>query len=292
MKRKMWLWLFLPLILVVYLTYPVLLQLFYKTGYDKDELKHIVIVGHRGGASIGAENTLACYRKGIEAGADMIEIDIHLTKDRKIVVCHDQTLDRTTNGKGKIREKTFGEIRQYRVMDSSSQLTDQQVPSIDEVFELFQEVRSKGNHCRLLIEIKRTNNIYQGIEELLLQTINHYQAKEWVVVQSFDDSALETIHHLDPSICVEKLLFCKLPGLPFIIDGFHISSFSYEKYDYIHSFNMNYRWLTKSFLNDIRNHGKQVKIWTLEGTEVPHLDVNGVITNRPDLWSSLKKNAL
>jgi glycerophosphoryl diester phosphodiesterase len=55
---------------------------------------------------------------------------------------------------------------------------------------------------------------------------------------------------------------------------------------------MNYRWLTKSFLNDIHNHGKQVKVWTLEGTEVPHLDVNGIITNRPDLWSSLKKRVV
>ena len=218
----------------------------------------------------------------------MIEIDIHLTKDGKIIICHDQSINRTTNGTGKIREMTFDEIRQYRAIDADGSITDQQLPSLDEVFELFTQVRGTGNPCKLLIEIKRTNDMYQGIEALLLQKINYYHAKDWVVVQSFNDFSLEIFHKLDPTIRLEKLFFFKLPGLPIIMDWFHFSYFSYEKYNYISSFNMNYRWLTKSFLNDVHRHGKEIKIWTLEGTDAPHLDVNGIITNRPDLWSALK----
>lgn len=288
MKKNKWNLGAIPLLLIAYLGFPVVLQVFNKKGYNNKELGHMEIIGHRGGASIGPENTLACYKKGIEVGADIIEIDIHLTKDSHIVICHDQSIDRTTNGKGLIREMTLDEIRQYRAVDADGNLTDEKIPTLDEVFDLFMETREAGNPCKLLIEIKRTNDIYQGIEELLLQKINSYNAKEWVIVQSFNDFALEKIHQLDPSIRLEKLFFFKLPGLPIIMDWFHFTRFSYEKYNYISSFNMNYLWLTKSFLNDIHRHGKEVKVWTLEGTDVPYMDVDGIITNRPDLWSKKK----
>lgn len=289
MKKKKWLLgLFLPLLLIIYLGSPVILKLFNKWGYNKKELENMVIIGHRGGASIGPENTLACYKKGIAAGADMIEIDIHLTKDGEIVICHDESINRTTNGKGLIREMTLDEIRQYHVIDANGKLTNEKIPTLDEVFDLFLETRANGNLCKLLIEIKRTHNIYQGIEDLLLQKIYNYNAKEWVVVQSFNDFALEKIHQLDSTIRLEKLFFFKLPGLPFIMDWFHFSYFSYEKYNYISSFNMNYLWLTESFLNDIHRHGKEVKIWTLEGTNTSYMDVDGIITNRPDLWCEIK----
>lgn len=284
MKKKKWLLGAIPLLLIVYLGFPVLLHVFNEWGYNKNELKDMEIIGHRGGASIGPENTLACYKKGIEAGADMIEIDIHLTKDSRIVVCHDQSINRTTNGKGLIRELTLNEIRQYRCLDADGNVTDQQVPTLDEVFDLMLETRAAGNPCKLLIEIKRTRNIYQGIEELLLEKINSCNAKDWIIVQSFNDFALERIHQLDPSVRLEKLFFFKLPGLPVIMDWFHFTTFSYEKYHYISSFNMNYLWLTRSFLRDIHSHGKEVKVWTLEGTDAPRLDVDGIITNRPDLW--------
>ena len=284
MKKKKWLLAAIPLLLIVYLGFPVLLHVFNEWGYNKNELKDMEIIGHRGGASIGPENTLACYKKGIEAGADMIEIDIHLTKDNRIVVCHDQSINRTTNGKGLIREMTLNEIRQYRCLDADGNVTDQQVPTLDEAFDLMLETRAAGNPCKLLIEIKRTRNIYQGIEELLLEKINSCNAKDWIIVQSFNDFALERIHQLDPSVRLEKLFFFKLPGLPVIMDWFHFTTFSYEKYHYISSFNMNYLWLTRSFLRDIHSHGKEVKVWTLEGTDAPRLDVDGIITNRPDLW--------
>lgn len=288
-KKKHLLWA-VPLIFIIYLGSPVLLSIIYEHGYgNKKELENMEIIAHRGGASLGPENTLACYQKGIEAGADMIEIDIHLTKDRQIVICHDETIDRTTNGIGKIRDLTLDEIRRHSIIDSKGNITQEKIPTIDEVFNLLLRTRETGNPCKLLIEIKRTNSIYQGIEELLLSKINNYNSKDWVIVQSFNDFALEKLHELDPSIRLEKLFFWKLPGLPFVIDWYHVSYFSYEKYEYISSFNMFYRGLTKSFINDIHEHGKEVKIWTLEGTNAPRLNVDGIITNRPDLWSSLKK---
>lgn len=284
MKNKKHLLWAVPLVIFIYLVSPALLTLTYEHQNTKQNINKMIIIAHRGGASLGPENTLECYKRGIEAGSDMIEIDIHLTKDKQIVICHDETIDRTTNGVGLIRNLTLEEIHQYNIVDSKGNITSEKIPTIDDVFDLLLKTREKGNPCKLLIEIKRTNNIYQGIEELLLSKIDDYGAKNWVSVQSFNDLSLEKIHQLDPTIKLEKLIFWKIPGLPLVVDWMHISYFSYDKYKYISSFNIFYLGLTKSFLNDIHNHKKEVKIWTLEDTNAPKLDVDGIITNRPDLW--------
>lgn len=237
-----------------------------------------LLVGHRGGADLGYENTLSCIEKGIEAGADMIEIDIHLTKDGKLLVCHDQTVNRTTNGKGKIRDLTLQEIRQFKVVDKKGNLTEEHLPTLGEVLQLV------NGRVKLLIEIKRTQNIYQGIEQELLDEIAAYQANSWVVVQSFNDSVLEKLRQLNDTIRLEKLFIFKVPGLPYIFDG-TFTRFNYEKYAYISSFNIYYWSASASLIADIHQHQKEVKIWTLSGPEsAPDVPVDGVITNRPDLW--------
>lgn len=80
----------------------------------------IIVVAHRGGADLGPENTLECIGKGIAAGADWIEIDIHLSADGKIVVCHDASVDRTTNGKGWISQMPYEDIRKLKVKDKTA----------------------------------------------------------------------------------------------------------------------------------------------------------------------------
>jgi glycerophosphoryl diester phosphodiesterase len=184
MKKKILIYTVCALVTVIlYLLSPFIPAFFYSEQYATTNTDHMIIIGHRGGAALAPENTLACYRKGIEAGADMIEIDIHLTRDGHVVVCHDQSVDRTTNGKGLIRELTLNEIRQLHIVDRNGNQTNERIPTLEEVFQLFQEVRSNGNPCQLLIEIKRTRNIYQGLEEKLLEQIYQNKASNWVTVQ-------------------------------------------------------------------------------------------------------------
>ena len=237
-----------------------------------------VIVAHRGGAAIGNENTLSCIEKGIQEGADMIEIDIHLTKDGQLVVCHDETIDRTTNGKGAIRDMTLDEIRQYRIKNSDGSLSDETLPTVEEVLRLV------NGRAKMLIEIKRTNDIYVGIEEKLIKEIDRLGAREWSVVQSFNDSVLENMHKLDPSIRLEKLIVFKMKGFPIIFDiGFN--SFSYDKYDYVSSFNFFYKSVDSRLVNDIHSHGKEIKVWTLgEPESTPEIEADGIITNNPGDW--------
>lgn len=239
------------------------------------EMKNKIIVAHRGGANLGLENTLSCIQKGIDSGADMIEIDIHLTKDNKVVVCHDKSINRTTNGKGKIKDMTFEEIRLYNIIDENGNVTDQTIPSLEEVMELI------NGQTQILIEIKKTGNLYVGLEEKTLEIIKKYNAFSWTVVQSFNNSVIEKIHSLDPNIKLEKLLTVRFLGSKYIFDG-SFSVLDFEKYSYVQSYNIFYKAASKSFIDLIHKNGKEVKVWTLN--KVKDLDVDGIITNSPNIF--------
>lgn len=239
-----------------------------------------VIVAHRGGALIGNENTLSCFEKGIRTGADMIELDVHLTADGEVVVCHDPDLKRTTDTKGAIEEMTLKQFKAARALDrESGEVTDEALPTLAEVFELV------GDRCGILLEIKKFHKgQYEGIERKCLDLIGQYGLHDKVVMQSFDDSVVETVHALDPTMRVEKLIFCRLPfGLCF--DG-GIRRFSFKKYDYCTGINPMGRLTSKRFIRDAHAAGKEVKIWTINDPKDVKPGVDGIITNRPDLFTN------
>ena len=266
--------------LIIYTTMPYIVNFFADKENLPTENHKMLIVGHRGGAGMAPENSLQCIEKGIQTGADMIEIDIHLTKDGELVVCHDQTIDRTTTGTGKIAEMTLNEIRKFHIVDKNGKETDEKIPTLDEVLKLI------NGRCHLLIEIKRTNNLYQGIEQKLLESIKAHHASQWIIVQSFNDSVLETLHALDHTVRLEKLIIFKLQWIPVIFDG-TFTYFNFKKYHYISSFNFHYRAITPALLKKIHAQGKEVKIWTLEEpNNWKACPVDGIITDRPDLWTT------
>ena len=149
-----------------------------------------IIVAHRGGAKIANENTLSSFQQAIEMGVDMVELDVHMTQDNHVVVCHDVTIDRTTNGTGKIENMTLEQFKQAAVVDHVSKLpTSESMPTLREALELM-----KGR-TKILLEIKRRNkNQYAGLEQQIIDMIHEMDMVDQVVIQSFDDQALFTVH--------------------------------------------------------------------------------------------------
>lgn len=234
-----------------------------------------IIVAHRGGADLGMENSLSCIKKGMEAGADMIEIDLHLTADNQVVVCHDQSINRTTDGKGKIGKMTLAEIHKYRLLDQNGNPSDETIPTLEQVLELCKD------RCKILIEIKKKKDQYMGIETLSDSLVKRYGMRDQVVFQSFNDDVLFKLHEIDPTLRLEKLLFYKAGSL--IFDG-TFTSYSEEKYSFVTSFNICKSFVTQRFIRKMHEAGKEVKVWTVnKPTKVP-ADTDGVITNRPDLF--------
>ncbi|MBQ7631287.1 MAG: glycerophosphodiester phosphodiesterase family protein [Paludibacteraceae bacterium] len=235
-----------------------------------------LIIAHRGGAQLGTENSLSCIERGIQTGAQMVEVDLHLTADQQIVVCHDQRVNRTTNGSGKIENMTLTEIQALRLLRPDGSASEETIPTLEQVLQL-----CKGR-CRLLLEIKKKrSNQYLGIEQLADSIVKAHGMQEQVVFQSFSDEVLFTLHKIDPSLRLEKLLICRIGK--FLFDG-SFTRFSWDKYESIASFNI-FRWFAKkSFIEDMHRHGKEVKVWTVDDPSKAPANADGIITDRPDLF--------
>lgn len=236
---------------------------------------HPIIVAHRGGAGLGMENSLSCIEKGIAAGADMVEIDIHLTADGHIVVCHDRKVNRTTNGKGRIAEMTLAEIQRLRLLDSNGRPSNETLPTLEQVLEL-----CKGR-CQMLIEIKKKKGLYEGIEVLADSLVKQYGMQDQVVFQSFNDEVLLKLHETDPTLRLEKLLVYMAGNQ--IFDG-TFTSFAVKKYRFVSSFNIHKAFASRRFIRKMHEAGKEIKVWTVNKPEKVPDGVDGVITNRPDLF--------
>ena len=138
-------------------------------------MKSTLIIAHRGLSSLYPENTLVAFRKAIELGVDFIELDVRLSCDGELIVIHDDTFNRTTDGDGKVCELTLSEIKKYSAGKwFSTSFKKERVPTLKEVFELIKK------RTKLLIEIKQP-----GIEKKLVNLIQQYDMTDNVICGSF-----------------------------------------------------------------------------------------------------------
>jgi glycerophosphoryl diester phosphodiesterase len=162
-----------------------------------------LIIGHRGAAGEAPENTLASFALALEQGAEGIELDVHLSKDGRIVVCHDPTLDRTTTGHGLIHEMNYEDIRQY---DAGSRFSEwfagEKVPLLDDVFDLVPP------HIFINIEVKHT---YNGLmETALIDFLRKRGRLDNVVISSFDHTCVIRIKRAEQAARIGLLFGTKL----------------------------------------------------------------------------------
>jgi hypothetical protein len=118
----------------------------------------------------------------------------------------------------------------------------------------------------------------------VLDVLKQYDAFSYTTIQSFNDSVLEKLYSLDPTLKLEKLVIAKLIGLPIIFDG-SLTYFSTEKYHYIRSFNFFYRALSPSLSNYLHKEGYKIRIWTINDPgSLPDIKLDGIITDHPELF--------
>lgn len=150
----------------------------------------MMVAGHRGDCYNWPENTMEGYRAAIEAGADMVEIDVHVTKDWQLVLMHDDKVDRTTDSHGLIREKTFAEMR---ALNAGERTNPMQVPTLEELLQLLSE-----KNVLLNLEIKEyyseenVERCHFCIDECV-KLIEKYDYADKMVFNSFDAHVLQYI---------------------------------------------------------------------------------------------------
>lgn len=231
----------------------------------------MLILGHRGARGYAPENTMASFQTALDMGADGIELDVQMTKDGRVVVCHDHSLERTSNGTGWVIEHTRDELRELDFGSwFSPKFAGEKIPTLREVLQWAAPSRLIVN-----VEIKNGPVIYENIEEKICALIRECRMVERVVVSSFYHPSLVRMKQLDPMIKT-GLLYASRPTDPWL-------QLRVTDSDNIHP---QWHYLDAGWLSGTRPHGACVYTWTVnemrEWEHIKQLGVDGIITDYPD----------
>lgn len=147
-----------------------------------------VYTAHRGYWAKAPENSMSAYKAAYESGVDCLETDVYISKDGRVFICHDGTLDRTTDGTGSIENMTYDQIKQYHLRmgaGGSTAITDETMPTFDEMLEYF-----KGKDVKIFCELKSYN---AKLAPAVAALVKKYEMEDQVVYISFSDSQLRNI---------------------------------------------------------------------------------------------------
>jgi glycerophosphoryl diester phosphodiesterase len=235
----------------------------------------IQVMAHRGASAYAPENTLAAFRLAIEQRADWLEMDVQQTKDGQLVVFHDLRMERTTNGRGALRDLTLDQVQQ---LDAGSwydgKFAGERVPTFEEVVALARE-----RDVRIFPEVKDPR-LYPGIEERMAGVISAYGYEEKTVIQSFDMTSLERLRQINSRLKLAALYTAAAPlrGDPPM--GVSVVGPPWELVT-----------ADPTLVRDAHANGRQVVVWSVEGASAvrPLLEarVDGIITSRPDVVRAL-----
>lgn len=239
------------------------------------------VIAHRGASGLAPENTLPAVRQAIQAGADWIEIDVHLSRDSALIVMHDETVDRCTNGQGAIADMTLAELKS---LDAGSwkgpAFAGACIPTLAEVLA---EVKGQAG---LLIEVKTgPRGPYVGIEAAIARAVEAAGDPTRTVVQSFEPGVLTRMAREAPAIARHKLIIGQLPLLPLHYDGHGWRWYSAVVHPEVVAVNPWYRLLTRRWVRQVHAAGRQVWTYTVDTEKgyrrCQRLGVDGIITNYP-----------
>lgn len=233
----------------------------------------LFVTAHRGFSGRAPENTLAAFRAAIEAGCDMIELDVHLSRDNQVVVIHDDTLERTTSGRGNVADRTFAELQR---LDAGSwfdpRFSGEKIPALAEVLSLAR------NRILVNIELKKGTHFPYTMEELADRTLREVDRAEMldqVLFSSFDPAAIDRIRERNPLLPVALIT-----NKPWVTPGEAGGGKSYP------TLNCRITVLNEDNIRLARAGGIRVHAWTVNEPEAMRkaiaLGVDGIITNHPD----------
>lgn len=251
----------------------IFINLFYIRGVYRGNIKlnvplhGIQVSAHRGFSYIAPENTIYAFQAAIDSNSDYIELDVQLTADKQLVVFHDKTLSRTTNGSGKISDYTYEELQQLSAGKwFRSEFEDAKIMLLSDVLEFV------GHKALLNIEIKNIGNVNETVEKTV-ELVKEYGLTSSCYITSFSYKALKKVKELEPKI--KTALIANIA-----------TSTAYSQLPDIDAVSMNYIFVNKSVVNTAHQNGKLIFVWTVDNEsdirKMISLGVDNIITNRPD----------
>lgn len=231
-----------------------------------------IIIGHRGACALAPENTVASFKLAVEHKADFVELDAKLSLDGVVVVIHDQTVDRTTNGTGKVNQLAFDDLRK---LDAGSnfdkKFAGEKIPTLDEVF------KAVGKDVFINVELTNYESKSDSLVQKAVEVVKANNMEERVLFSSFFPVNLIKAHKLLPQVPVGMLCLAGPAGI--LTRSLLTMRFSPE---YVHPY---LKDVTRQLVEKEHRRGRKVSVWTVNKNEdIIHMleaDVDGIFTDDP-----------
>ncbi|MGY0395161.1 glycerophosphodiester phosphodiesterase [Fusobacterium sp. SYSU M8D902] len=235
------------------------------------------IFAHRGFSGYYPENTMLAFKKAIEIGVDGIELDVQLTKDNTVVIIHDETIDRTTNGDGLVKSYTYDELKKFDASFNFNNFGFNRIPTLEEYFLLVKDLDIITN-----IELKTSVYQYLGIEDSVLELIKKYNLEDKVIISSFNHFSILRMKKLAPQIK------CGFLSEDWIIDA--------GKYTFSHQiecYHPRFNNLIPEVIEELKKFNIEINTWTVNDERdmlyLKEKGIDSIITNFPNMAKNLFK---
>jgi glycerophosphoryl diester phosphodiesterase len=246
---------------------------------------------HRGGAKIAPENTLEGFREGLRAGAGVLELDVHAIADGSVVVIHDETVDRTTDGSGPVREMTLAEVKR---LDAGYWFTTDEgkiypyrgegvkVPTLEEVYRQFPDLP-------INVEIKGKR---PGIEEAVWRIVEDGGSEERTLVVSEDSGTIRRFREVSGGKVATAASSAELISF-WLLSRLHLSGLSKPSYQALQGPETykGLRIVTPELVRAAHERGLRVDVWTIDREpdmrRLLGFGVDGIMTDRPDILAKV-----
>ncbi|MFA9398269.1 MAG: glycerophosphodiester phosphodiesterase [Clostridiaceae bacterium] len=228
-------------------------------------------IAHRGASGEYPENTMISFKKAIDMGCDGIETDVQITKDGELILCHDELIDRTTDGKGLINSYNYKELMKF---DASYKFKKKhkknKIPKLVELLELV-----KDSNIMLNLELKNSVIDYEKIEERVIDLVCQYGIEDRIIISSFNHYSIKKCKEINTSIKC----------------GILYESTIYQVGEYAKSLGVeachpNFYTLKDYIVKDIKQKGLDINTYTVNEEKYMKMligmGVDGIITNYPD----------
>jgi len=225
----------------------------------------MIIIGHRGAAGYEPENTLRSFQKAIDLKVDMIEFDVHLFKTGAVVIIHDYKVNRTTNGKGLVADKTLKELKELNAG------LGEKIPTLEEALDLIDK------KVKVNIELKGHHTAKPTLEIIK----KYIKDKKWTyddfLISSFDSPLLETLRNLDNQIKIAVA-----------IDQDPLNYIEFSKKIKAYSIHPIVKRTDKKFVEVAHQNNLKVFVWTIKPKKIKKMikiGVDGIFMNYPDKFN-------
>lgn len=231
---------------------------------------------HRGSSKYFPENTILSLKEGIKSGSNGLEIDVHKTKDNKLVVIHDEDIQRTFKGKGLVKNMTLEELRNFKCRNKNFEDNlECRIPTLSEVLDII-----KDTNVILNIELKTDEIHYEDIEKDVIELVNRYGLKRQIILSSFNHESIRICREIDSEIETGLLYYKEIENVV-----------QYAKKLGANAIHPDLRLVSEELIKEANENNIKVNIYTVNSPiymrKLIKAGVNGIFTDYPDLLDEI-----